>query len=369
MISFMFTWQFVRSGAGQRRGTAWALLTALAMLIGCLPNRAGADDIDWAGPSGTWSPASHWIGGVAPTPLDTAIINSNAVVQLDVNAAVWSVHLNQATFNISGNSFNVLAPTNGMMLPFASPSMAPTVVNQTGGNVLGGDLQIQANGTYNLVGGALNFNNVGIGNILPYSGPSTWPNAALIQVGGTNQGTIGIGLATPGLYDLEIGTVSAQGIGVYTYGTLACTSGTITATGNPANSNRALDFWDDSIFEVQIAGQYRGSGFTEIDVTAGDVHIAAGALFHVDLAYAPAPNQTFTIIDNQTSNPIAGTFAGLPQGALLAAVYGGQTYEFTVDYTGGTGNDLVLTHVPEPGCLILLGIGSISLLIRRRRCA
>lgn len=63
----------------------------------------------------------------------------------------------------------------------------------------------------------------------------------------------------------------------------------------------------------------------------------------LDLIAAPAlaAGNTFTIIDNTGSAAVAGTFTGLPQGA--------EFYEdsqwWRISYTGGTGNDVVLTRL------------------------
>jgi hypothetical protein len=58
---------------------------------------------------------------------------------------------------------------------------------------------------------------------------------------------------------------------------------------------------------------------------------------------------TFEIIDNRASDPIHGRFAGLPQGATFAA--GGE--EFSINYHGGNGNDVVLTAAPARGASTL----------------
>lgn len=54
-----------------------------------------------------------------------------------------------------------------------------------------------------------------------------------------------------------------------------------------------------------------------------------------------APGNSFTIIDNDGSDPVVGTFAGLPNGAIIAGGPGGFRYQ--IAYNGGTGNDVVLT--------------------------
>ena len=79
--------------------------------------------------------------------------------------------------------------------------------------------------------------------------------------------------------------------------------------------------------------------------------------------YVPAPGQSFMLIDNQGTLPIAGTFAGLPEGGLFTA--GGVT--FRGSYVGGTGNDFVITPVPEPGSILLAALGGAAFAWRRRR--
>lgn len=49
------------------------------------------------------------------------------------------------------------------------------------------------------------------------------------------------------------------------------------------------------------------------------------------------------IIDNDGSDPITGTFNGLPQGATISGGPGG--FNYVISYTGGDGNDVVLTAV------------------------
>jgi hypothetical protein len=50
----------------------------------------------------------------------------------------------------------------------------------------------------------------------------------------------------------------------------------------------------------------------------------------------------FTVIDNTSATPIAGTFSDLPDGAVFTL----NGNNFQASYTGGDGNDLTLTVVP-----------------------
>src|SRR5439155_11612812 len=68
-----------------------------------------------------------------------------------------------------------------------------------------------------------------------------------------------------------------------------------------------------------------------VDLTGADLSGTMG--------FAAAVGATFTIINNDGSDAIVGTLAGLPEGATVTL--SGQS--FTISYVGGTGNDVVLT--------------------------
>jgi autotransporter-associated beta strand protein len=60
--------------------------------------------------------------------------------------------------------------------------------------------------------------------------------------------------------------------------------------------------------------------------------------------YTHTVGSIYTIIDNDGSDPVTGTFNGLPEGADLNV--GGN--HFTVSYAGGDGNDVTLTAASAP---------------------
>ena len=66
-----------------------------------------------------------------------------------------------------------------------------------------------------------------------------------------------------------------------------------------------------------------------------------GGSLNASLGYTPALGDSFVIVNNEGDQPISGTFTGLPQGSLL--VVGADVFQ--VSYTGGDGNDAVLTRV------------------------
>ncbi len=97
-----------------------------------------------------------------------------------------------------------------------------------------------------------------------------------------------------------------------------------------------------SPLNLQINGPTAGSGLP--DITANTV--AIGGKLNVDLlnGFTPSLGETFTIINNQRSHPISGTFAG--------SIVNAGSAQFQISYTGGDGNDVILTTtaLAKAGC-------------------
>ncbi len=111
-------------------------------------------------------------------------------------------------------------------------------------------------------------------------------------------------------------------------------SGNFTATGGT--------------FESELGGTTPGNGSTnhdQLNVT-GTVDLGSATTLSVTHwnNFRPALNNQFVIINNDGTDAVTGTFQGLAQGATLTV--DGVTY--TISYTGGTGNDVVLTATSVP---------------------
>ena len=133
-------------------------------------------------------------------------------------------------------------------------------------------------------------------------------------------------------------------------------------------SNGDITLAPTSTFTAELNGNTAGTGYDQLNVL-GAVTLNQPVLA-ATLGYDPANGDALTIINNDGTDAVTGSFAGLPQGAPLPLTNPGtgNTFVFIVSYTGGDGNDVVLTAgVPEPGTLGLIGLAGAAVLARRRR--
>jgi fibronectin-binding autotransporter adhesin len=88
---------------------------------------------------------------------------------------------------------------------------------------------------------------------------------------------------------------------------------------------------------IELNGWQAGTGYDQLNVR-GTNHLASPFL-HVSLGYLPAVGDSFVILNNDGAEALSGTFAFLPEGASLTA----SNATLRISYSGGTGNDVVLT--------------------------
>ncbi|QEL16257.1 beta strand repeat-containing protein [Limnoglobus roseus] len=119
--------------------------------------------------------------------------------------------------------------------------------------------------------------------------------------------------------------------------------GTVTATGGSIapGSNSTATLTTKSLalggatFLVELGGTAAGQ-FDQLKAI-GTVDLT-GAMLNVSASFTPSAGQQFTILDNDDSDAIVGTFAGRPEGQAFTLA----GRPFTITYHGGDGNDVVL---------------------------
>jgi autotransporter-associated beta strand protein len=183
----------------------------------------------------------------------------------------------------------------------------------------GGDLDKRGTGTFTLTGANT------------YSGLTKIELGKLLVNGSQPSSPVNI---------LGSGTLGGSG----TVGNITNTLGGVVAPGgSPATltSSNVLFSGVSSDFTVELAGTLPDAGYDQLNVR-GTVSLG-GATLNVTTAFgasdAPVEGTQFTIINNDGADAVSGTFAGLGNGSIVT----GGNLKFVISYSGGSGNDVVLT--------------------------
>src|SRR5262249_15634370 len=98
-----------------------------------------------------------------------------------------------------------------------------------------------------------------------------------------------------------------------------------------------------------FAVELNGTAATQYDQL--DVHgtVSLNGPLSLAVGFLPAVGDSFKIINNDLTGPVGGAFTGLPQTGIIT-VPGCDDYpmRFQINYFGGDGNDVVLTHINTP---------------------
>ena len=183
----------------------------------------------------------------------------------------------------------------------------------------------------------------------------------IVQTGGDLVGldfTVGSSSAATSrsTHTISSGDVSLTGnYGANSLGDVIVTGSMVAISAANINFNETNGVGSTLTFSFDSAGI---GSFT----TAGAFSASGSSLLEINAAgYTPVVGNTFTLID------AAGGYTAFDTNNITVNGFGteGADYTLTQDLAGS--GDLVLTVVPEPSSTALLGLGSLGLLLRRRR--
>lgn len=230
--------------------------------------------------------------------------------------------------NFGGGSIGLAA---GTTLAITGAGTIDNAITLTGNAVINNSADVTLSG---VLSGGFSLQKSGAAS-LTLSGTNTQTgtldvSAGSLQVtGSTSSATTVASGATLGGTGTLGGNVAIQSGGTLSPGS---SPGTLTINGD-------LTLDSGGILAVEINGTTAGTGYDQIIVT-GAVDVT-GATLSATHGYVPGNGDSYTIISNDLTDAITGTFTGLAEGGTLTA--GGNGTVLTASYVGDTGNDFTLT--------------------------
>lgn len=238
---------------------------------------------------------------------------------------------------IKSNSANLTL--DGAGADVANAATGTSLLSALTSNAAGGTLTLR-NGKVLTVPGT--FTNAGTLWVTDNSKLLTTSGGDFVQTGGATFIRYGSVLDPTGAVSIQAGVLGGNGR----------VAAPVTSAGrlSPGNSPGLLtidgEYVGTGTYLVEMAGTMPGSGYDQLTVNgavtlSGDLQIAL-----IDGFKAKAFD-SFTIIENDGTDLVSGTFTGLAEGARLTVAVAGVSDEaFQISYTGGDGNDVTLTRLP-----------------------
>ena len=314
-------------------------------------DRNGGSDT-WTGAvNNSWSNSGNWTGGV-PASGGTAYFPAGAANRTNTNdltpGTALTLAFNGGGYVIGGNQIvlNGLTDNNGNSLNV--PIQIPASMTVSASTTLGGSVDLQG---FTLNASGLQFNGVisGSGGITKlgscssqvvlrgantYSGPTINADSNgcsyLVLYGSLPNSDVTLSDDSYTMLSGSIGTLAANG-----YLDLRSQS-----SGTVSVPTKSVSLGANSNTNFEINGPTAGTNYDQLQVTGTvTINSSANASFTLSNSFVPTRGEIYTIISNDGTDAVSGTFNGRPEGSVITL---NGVYQFQLSYVGGTGNDVVL---------------------------
>jgi hypothetical protein len=324
---------------------------------------------DGGGADSNWQTAANWVGDTAPAANDDLVFPAAAAQFTTNNNYFILTNFNSITldgnYTIGGNPLRI---ANSLTVNSGTQAINTAITINGGQTFTGGQGSVTTIAvlSFNSNGGAhLTFDGAGSFGIglLTGVGPIVKNGVGVVLVAASNNYMGGISIdngifiadgnmpntsfsITSPIMNGNIFGLSGLGgtgtIGSVVIGQGAISAGTLTSPTGILNTG-TLFFSSEGAYAVKIGGTTAGStGHDQLNVT-GTVHLNNARLAPIPWGgFRPAIGDSFTILRNDGTDAIDGTFLNAPEGAIFA---GALNTAFRITYQGGDGNDVVITRV------------------------
>jgi hypothetical protein len=334
---------------------------------------------DGGGADNNWATPQNWAGDVAPSAGDdlsfSGTVRPSTRNDFPAGTTFHSLKFT-AIFTLAGNAIQLSAGIDAAALPAgqATTVSLPLTLTADQSFIAGTNFSsLTLSGPLNLgphsltltrpsgtAQGFFNFNGVvtGTGGItslsrgLTLTADNTYSGANVLDASG---GLIIDGAQPDSTVTVNSGMFAGNG----TTGTVNVAPAGLMRPGHfgTGNLHVAGDLTVDGTFWLKLDNADALDGgpaaaYGRVSV-AGDVALGAGAAlatWYTQAGADLAPGTVITVIDNDGTDPVSGTFAGVPEGGTVtASVTSGSPPPtprvWRVNYFGGDGNDVTLTRV------------------------
>ena len=287
------------------------------------------------------------------TSLVTAAQGYNfSITGTNNNIAGATTFLNTGTVTLGNGTNDSTTFAGGLVITAPSSIAIQGTVATTNTTMTLGDagtgVILGANTSLNAGAGIINLDGI-VSGLFSLTPITSSPGLTTISRPNTNTttnvttGVVQINNSTPQTTNFVVSGGTLKGTGAI--GTLTASGGIIAPGNSPGKiTTTNLSLSSGNTLQIEITGAnsspVAGTDYDQIVVSSGVTVNLGGATLNLSTSFTGNQGTVFTIVDNQGSNAVSGTFNGLAEGAFIQA--NGRAYQ--ISYVGGTGsNDVTLT--------------------------
>ncbi|AYQ33261.1 choice-of-anchor Q domain-containing protein [Runella sp. SP2] len=258
----------------------------------------------------------------------SAAVNNNFSIAFDLQAGAVTTATNGGTISVTANNMNILSGTSISTNALGSVTLVP----KTNGN----NINL---GNGETIGIALGLSDAELDRI----------TAGTINIGDANTGAVTLGYLVPISHTSgNLNITSAGDITLNDHlnagtGNVHFTSTNFRSLSEATDvSGNTISFNTGNNLKIDIDGPTAKIDYYPLYVN-GIINLTGlNLVLNNSPMFIPTGNQVFTIVNNDGTDAVIGTFNGLTQGAILTNFLG-SGLNAILSYSGGDGNDVVIT--------------------------